>query len=74
MRKIKKNILSAILLISTSTVFAQVNTVPVSVDSMSLSGIINSVLTNYPALKKGEKLKVTCCGSNNNNVTNQLEN
>ena len=55
MRKIKKNILSAILLLSTSTVFAQVNIVPVSVDSMSLSGIINSVLNNYPALKKGEK-------------------
>ena len=50
MRKINKLII-AILLLSTATTFAQVT----NVDSLTLSGILTQVMTNYPLLKKAEK-------------------
>ncbi len=54
MRTINKLII-ALLLLSASATYAQINEVPVSADSLTLSGIMNQVITNYPLLKKGEK-------------------
>ena len=51
MRKINK-LLIALLLTSSTTTFAQVTNVA---DSLSLSGILSQVMTNYPLLKKAEK-------------------
>ena len=51
MRKINK-LLIALLLTSSTTTFAQVTNVT---DSLSLSGILSQVMTNYPLLKKAEK-------------------
>ena len=55
MKKINKLIIALFLLLSASTTYAQVNNVPVLADSLTLSGIMNQVITNYPLLKKADK-------------------
>jgi len=54
MKKTNKLII-ALLLLSASTTYAQVTNLAASTDSLTLSGIMNQVITNYPLLKKADK-------------------
>ena len=54
MKKINKLII-ALLLLTASTTYAQVTNLAASTDSLTLSGIMNQVITNYPLLKKADK-------------------
>jgi len=54
MRTINKLFIS-LMLFPVTTAFAQVTNAPVSGDSLTLSNILNQVMTNYPLLKKAEK-------------------
>ena len=54
MRTINK-LLIVLMLFQVTTAFAQAPTAPVTGDSLTLSVILNQVMTNYPLLKKAEK-------------------